>query len=134
MKTASFFTFSGPGSIGISLGKPRGMTVRCGFYRNLAPRREMLRMPYQVYRDVYFREILGPLDPRQVMDDLQLLAGDSEPVILCFERPPFHANNWCHRRWWPNGSVTHLAWMYRKLTLSRHLIHLIKTVNNFGSI
>ena len=98
MKTASFFTFSEPGSIGISLGKPRGMTVRCGFYRDFAPRREMLRMPYQVYRDVYFREILGPLDPRQVRDDLQLLAGEREPVMLCFERPPFHANNWCHRR------------------------------------
>ena len=98
MKTASYFTFNGPGSIGISLGAPRGMTICCGFYRDLAPRREMLRMPYHVYRDVYFREILGPLDPKQVVDDLQRLAGENEPVILCFERPPFNSDNWCHRR------------------------------------
>ena len=98
MKTASYFTFNGPGSIGISLGAPRGMTICCGFYRDLAPRREMLRMPYLVYRDVYFREILGPLDPRQVVDDLQQLAGKSEPVMLCFERPPFNDDHWCHRR------------------------------------
>ena len=55
-------------------------------------------MLYHVYRDIYFREILGPLDPRQVVEDLQRLAGESEPVFLCFERPPFNAENWCHRR------------------------------------
>ena len=98
MKTASYFTFNGLGSIGISLGAPRGMTICCGFYRDLAPRREMLRMPYRVYRDVYFGEILGPLDPSQVVDDLQRLAGKSEPVMLCFERPPFTDENFCHRR------------------------------------
>lgn len=98
MKTASYFTFNGPGSIGISIGKPRGKIVHCGFYRALAPRHEMLRMPYHAYRDVYFLEILGPLDPRQVADDLQQLAGNDEPVMLCFERPPFNDDNWCHRR------------------------------------
>ncbi len=98
MKTASFFTFNGPGSIGISIGKPRRMTMRCGFYRDLAPRREMLQMPYHIYRDLYFGEILGPLDPKQVVEDLQRLAGESEPVMLCFERPPFNDDNWCHRR------------------------------------
>ena len=55
-------------------------------------------MQYLVYRDVYFREILEPLDPRQVVDDMQRLAGEWEPVMLCFERPPFNADNWCHRR------------------------------------
>ena len=98
MKTASYFTFNGPGSIGISLGAPREMTIFCGFYRDLAPRREILRMPYLVYRDVYFREILGPLDPKQVVEDLQRLAGEDEPVVQCFERPPFNDDNWCHRQ------------------------------------
>ena len=98
MKTASYFTYSSPGGIGISIGKPRGVTVSCGFYKALAPRGEMLRMPYHAYRDLYFREILGPLDPRQVVEDLQRLAGEDEPVILCFERPPFIGDNWCHRR------------------------------------
>jgi hypothetical protein len=26
------------------------------------------------------------------------LAGGAEPVLLCWERPPFTADNWCHRR------------------------------------
>ena len=76
MKTASYFTFSGPGGIGISIGEPRRVTISCGFYKALAPRHEMLRMPYHTYRDLYFREILGPLDPRQVVEDLQRLAGE----------------------------------------------------------
>lgn len=98
MKTASYFTYNGLGSIGISLGTPRRMTICCGFYRDLAPRREMLQMPYHTYRDLYFREILGPLDPKQVVDDLQRLSGEDEPVMLCFERPPFTDENFCHRR------------------------------------
>ena len=52
MKTASYFTFNGPGSIGISLGAPHGMTICCGFYRDLAPRREMLQMPSALCREV----------------------------------------------------------------------------------
>ena len=36
MKTASYFTFNGPGSIGISIGKPRGMTVVATEVKSLA--------------------------------------------------------------------------------------------------
>ena len=58
----------------------------------------MLRLPYGHYRDIFFRDILGPLDPQKVADELQRLAGEFEPIMLCFERPLFDANNWCHRR------------------------------------
>ena len=58
----------------------------------------MLQLPYDLYRDIFFRDILGPLDPQKVADELQRLAGEFEPVMLCFEKPPFHASNWCHRR------------------------------------
>ncbi len=58
----------------------------------------MLQLPYDQYRHIFFRDILGPLDPQKVADDLQRLAGKFEPVLLCFEKPPFDASNWCHRR------------------------------------
>ena len=34
--------------------------------------------------------------PHQVVLDLQRLAGEAEPVVLCFEGPPPSAS-WCHR-------------------------------------
>ena len=30
----------------------------------------MLQLPYDLYRDIFFRDILGPLDPQKVADDL----------------------------------------------------------------
>ncbi len=94
MKTSSYFIYRGPGRIGISLGTPRRIPAGYRLYRTLAPRRDMLQLPYDLYRDIFFRDILGPLDPQKVADDLRRLAGEFEPVMLCFEKPPFHASNW----------------------------------------
>ena len=98
MKTASYFTFSGPGRIGISLGAPRGMKAGYRMNRSLAPTREMLHLDEPAYRKAFFREILGPLDVVQIARDLHELANGFEPVLLCFEKPPFTPTNWCHRR------------------------------------
>ena len=97
MKTASYFTYFGPGRVGISRGNPRGLS---GYriYRALAPWRYMLDLSEAEYRDIYFDEILAHLDPAKVVADLEALAGGHEPVLLCFERPPFTPTNWCHRR------------------------------------
>lgn len=66
-------------------------------FKPLAPRGDMLKMPYNVYRDIYFRSILGPLNPTEVWDHLHTLAGNDEPVLLCWEtlRRP---DDWCHRQ------------------------------------
>ena len=98
MKTASYFTYPGPGRIGITVGMPRRIPAGFRMYRPLAPRREMLELPFNLYQELYLKEILGPLDPAVVKADLEELAGAAEPVLLCFERPPFNADNWCHRR------------------------------------
>lgn len=98
MKTASYFTYFGPGRIGITVGTPRRTLAGYRMYRQLAPRRNMLDLPYAPFRDVFLREILNPLDPQKVAKELNELAGGHEPVLLCFERPPFTATNWCHRR------------------------------------
>ena len=47
------------------------------------------------YYHLYRTEILAPLDPRAVADDLIRLAGGLVPVILCYERPG--TGDWCHR-------------------------------------
>lgn len=98
MKTASHYTWTGPGRICISRGAPRGAPAGYKIFRSLAPTGDMMHMPYEQYRRKFFDEILGKLDPQQTWDALHELAGGAEPVIQCFERPPFSASNWCHRR------------------------------------
>ena len=97
MKTASFFTYTGPGRISIACYAPRGTPAGYRQYRALAPDADMLKMSQALYLPRY-AAILNALDPQQVWDDLHRLAGDQEPVLLCWERPPFTPTNWCHRR------------------------------------
>ena len=98
MKTASYFTYRGPGRIGISVGNPRGIPAGYRMYKALAPRRDMLHLSQDEYRDIFFGDILGRLNPTQVAHDLEKLAAGDEPVLLCFEKPPFTVSNFCHRR------------------------------------
>ncbi len=44
MKTSSYFYYTGPGRIGITVGNPRGIPAGYRMYRQLAPRREMLKI------------------------------------------------------------------------------------------
>ena len=97
MKTASFFTYTGPGRISIARYAPRGTPAGIRQYRALVPDADMLKMSQALYLPRY-AAILNALDPQQVWDDLHRLAGDQEPVLLCWERPPFTPTNWCHRR------------------------------------
>ena len=100
MKTASFFTYTGPGRVSIARYAPRGTPAGFRIYKPLAPTQPMLKMAYEPYRDLYFGSILAPLDPQMVVDDLHEFAAGAEPVLLCWERPPFDIarSNWCHRR------------------------------------
>ena len=102
MKTASFFTYFGPGRISIARFAPRGMQ---GFrvYRALAPGPWFNTTPYTQYVALY-SEQLAKLDAAQVRSHLIALAAPAEPVLLCWERPPFALpsaadpkGNWCHR-------------------------------------
>ncbi|MCP5450956.1 MAG: hypothetical protein H6972_10525 [Gammaproteobacteria bacterium] len=97
MKTASFFTYTGPGRISIARYAPRGTPAGFRIYRPLNPTAPMLKLDRAEY-DPLYQAILAVLDPRQVWDSLHRLAGDAEPVLLCWERPPFTVTNWCHRR------------------------------------
>lgn len=97
MKTASHFTYSGPGRISISRGQPRGAPAGYRVFKTLAPEGAILKLPRPQYT-VFFMAQLAKLDPQATWDTLHELAGGAEPVLQCFEKPPFTATNWCHRR------------------------------------
>jgi hypothetical protein len=97
MKTASWFTKlpDDHKRIGISRGTPRRLPAGYRIYRALAPGPWFNSVGIDEYYHLCRTEILGPLDPRAVADDLQRLAGGLVPVILCFERPG--TGDLCHR-------------------------------------
>jgi len=100
VKTASHYTFSGAGRICISLGAPRGAPGGYRMFKALAPSRDILKadLNRDDYAVRYRAEILDKLDPQQTWDELHRLAGGAEPVLQCFEKPPFTYCNFCHRR------------------------------------
>jgi hypothetical protein len=98
MKTSCFATYQGPGRICIARWAPRGTPAGYRMYRPLAPGPWFNSVPEPEYRRRYLGEILGVLDPRAVIAELGELAGGAEPVLLCWEKPPLTASNWCHRR------------------------------------
>lgn len=100
MKTSSFYLYPGLGRISIARASPRRVAAGFKVYRALAPGPWLFDPTYKdyaTYRERYFREILAPLDPQKVWDDLHALADGHEPVLLCHEHL-LKAGDWCHRR------------------------------------
>jgi len=96
MKTSSLRTYKGPGRVVISRSA-RGVPAGFKIFKALAPGEWFNKVSYEEYRKLFFEQ-LEKLDPQKVWDDLHKLAGNSEPVLLCYEIPPFTKDNWCHRR------------------------------------
>jgi hypothetical protein len=105
MKTASWFTKlpDDHKRIGISRGVPRRMQAGFRVYPALAPGPWFNSVGVEEYYHRYRTEILDPLDPRAVVEDLTRLAGGLVPVMLCYERRPAQSTliagtgDWCHR-------------------------------------
>lgn len=76
---------------------PRNTPAGFRIHGALAPTKDMLKMAREVYEPLY-QDILAALDPQEQWDILHEKAGGAEPILLCWERPPFTATNWCHRR------------------------------------
>jgi hypothetical protein len=97
VKTSSWLTYTGPGRIGISRATPRRTPGGYRLFRALAPGPWFRTVDRAEYGRLFALEILGILDPEQTWDQLHQIAGGAEPVLMCFERPPLNAGNWCHR-------------------------------------
>ncbi|CAG0995748.1 hypothetical protein BURK1_02525 [Burkholderiales bacterium] len=99
MKTACFFEYTGPGRISIARFPPRGTPAGFRAYRTLAPGAWFRSVPEDEYRRRYAGQ-LDALDPKQTFAALTDLAGDAEPVLLCWERKAdLEAGRvFCHRR------------------------------------
>jgi hypothetical protein len=96
VKTASFFSYVGPGRISIARHPPRGLVAGYRVYRALAPGPWFNSVPYDRYLELYNTQ-LATLHPQQVWNDLHRLVSPYEPVLLCWERPPLSVTHWCHR-------------------------------------
>ena len=109
VKTSSWFAKLPPGHqrIGISRGTPRNAGAGYRLYRKLAPGPWFNSVGPDEYYQLYRRDILGRLDPRQVAAELATLAGPDVAVLLCFERP----GQWCHR-------AMAAEWLHQELGLS----------------
>jgi hypothetical protein len=77
-------------------------------YRPLTPGDWFNRVSAEEYRERYMAQ-LAKLDPFQVVSDLQALAGERIPALLCFEKSTDEVA-WCHR-----GFVS--AWLKNTLGL-----------------
>jgi len=90
IKTSSWFTKlpADHCRIGISRGVPLKETAR-QLYKRLAPGPwfKSCATPEE-YAERYFDEVLGRLDPKSVVGELEAMAGGGIPTLLCWEHPP----------------------------------------------
>jgi hypothetical protein len=97
MKTASFFTYQGPGRISIARFAPRGTPAGFRIFKDLAPGSWFNSVTPARYVELYAEEILSQMDPKETWDTLHEMAAGAEPVLLCWEKPT-DKDAWCHRR------------------------------------
>ena len=84
--------------IGIAISPPKwfdGPNIK-----DVAPRYEMLKWGNKRY-DAEFINILAKNDPKQFVEELEILGGGADVAICCYEKP----EDRCHRHsvsWWLN--------------------------------
>ena len=89
MQTSNFARSSkDTNAVSISQGIPRWYKGRR--YMPLAPSWELIKIEdEQLYRQLYYEQVLSQLDPYQVYNDL-----GPDAIMLCWESP----GKFCHRR------------------------------------
>jgi hypothetical protein len=99
MRTASFFEFAGSGRVSIARFPPRGTPAGFRVYGALAPGPWFKMVDEAEYRRRFSAQ-LAALDAATVWRELHVLAGDAEPVLLCWERKADigAGRAFCHRR------------------------------------
>lgn len=77
---------------------PRGTPKAFGCFKALAPGDWFKSLANKEYSTRHNNEVLGDLDPQETYDKLVELAAGAEPVLLCWEYPPFPGHRCCHRQ------------------------------------
>lgn len=99
MKTSSFHDYpTGPGRISIARSVPRQFAAGYRVFYPLAPGKWFNDVPRAEYERRYYAQ-LSALDPFETVNRLHALAGDAEPVLLCWEKKCDcnAGTHWCHR-------------------------------------
>ncbi|OPY91042.1 MAG: hypothetical protein A4E72_00320 [Syntrophus sp. PtaU1.Bin208] len=106
MQTSNFARSSkDPNAVAICRGIPCWYEGRR--YPPLAPDWELIRMgDEQLFRKLYFEQVLSKMDPRQVCEDL-----GPDAVMLCWESP---GKNTAIVAWWRNGWKKRWTSRFRK--------------------
>ena len=132
MLTSCFHLYKGPGRINTARRAPRGDS---GYrnYAKLAPGPWFMSVSPREYIDRYFKEVLGALDPKATWDELHKLVAPHEPVLLCWERPPFSVRE----RWWEEASaeddpLNFSNWCHRRIVASWFEKELRVTVDEWS--
>ena len=97
IKTGSWFAKLPPDhiKIGISRSAPRGLPAGYRLLKRLSPGPWFSTATPVQYDRLYRDEILRPLNPHDVANQLLEMAAGKVPVMCCFESKP--GEQWCHR-------------------------------------
>jgi len=107
MKTASFFTYKGPGRISIARSAPPAISGYA-LFRALAPGPWFKSVSIDEYVRRFESDVLAKLDPKKTHDELHRLADGEEPVLLCWEVPG--RARFCHRALVAQWFEKHFGW------------------------
>ena len=108
MKTSYYSKYrAGAGAVCISTYPPKWIKEKIPEYLKLAPQFNF-RIGYDEYLVKYSAQ-LAKLNPHQVWEELHQLTKGVEPVLLCYEAPPFNRHNFCHRHMVAEWFENHLG-------------------------
>jgi hypothetical protein len=97
MKTSSWRLYQGPGRISISRFAPRSAPPGYAVCRRLIPGTWFNKVGADEFCARYNAQ-LAALDPQATLDAIVERAAPYEPVLLCWEVPPWNfPRHWCHR-------------------------------------
>ena len=101
MKTSSWRLYQGPGRVSISRFAPSSAAPGYAVCRRLIPgpwsRIGGRWVDHATFVAGYAAQ-LAALDPQATLDAIVARAAPHEPVLMCWEVPPFKIpENWCHR-------------------------------------
>ncbi|WP_237929960.1 hypothetical protein [Buttiauxella sp. S19-1] len=94
MKTSCFSLYRGEGRISIARYAPRNTPAGYRTYQKLAPGNWFNSVSTSRYIELFQSEILAKLNPEHVWNELHVITGGVEPVLLCWEKP----GEFCHRQ------------------------------------